>query len=141
MATSTSNPDKEPDDAFLTEAPGADISYSVILSSNFLFCNSVIDQSQVIVSQAHKPTTTKMANWTVSYNDDQGAIQILYDITNLFLKPIIKPDLLPPDLLDEDVQTLDDIFTLIVENYPDIIRQNIPMMAYITFGFLFALLR
>ena len=82
-----------------------------------------------------------MSNWTVSFNDDQGAMQILYDITNLFLKPIIEPDLLPPELLDQDIQTFDDIFTLIVDNYPDIIRQNIPMIVCVAFGFLFALLR
>ena len=82
-----------------------------------------------------------MSYWTVSYNDDQGGMQIIYDITNLFLKPIIKPDLLPPELLDEDIQTFDDIFTLIVDNYPDIVRQSTPMIVYVTFGFLFALLR
>ena len=82
-----------------------------------------------------------MSNWTVSYNDDQGTMQILYDITNLFLKPIIEPDLLPEELLDQDIQTFDDIFTLIVDNYPDIIRQNIPMIVCVAFGFLFALLR
>lgn len=83
-----------------------------------------------------------MSNWTVSYkDDDQGAMQILYDITNLFLKPIIKPDLLPPELLDQKIQKADDIFNLIVDNYPEILRQNTPMSVYITFGFLFALLR
>ena len=82
-----------------------------------------------------------MSNWTVSYNEDQGAMQILYDITNLFLKPIIKPDLLPPELLDQNIQKADDIFNLIVDNYLDILRQNIPMVVCVAFGFLFALLR
>ena len=82
-----------------------------------------------------------MTNWTVSYNADQGAMQILYDITNLFLKPIIKPDLLPTELLDEDIHSFADIFTLIVDNYPAILRQNIPMIVCVAFGFLFALLR
>ena len=82
-----------------------------------------------------------MSNWTVSFNDDQGAMQILYDITNLFLQPIIKPKLLPPDLLDQDIQAFGDIFTLIVDNYPEILRQNIPMIVSVAFGFLFALLR
>ena len=76
-----------------------------------------------------------MSNWRISYNDDQGAMQILYDITNLFLKPIIKPDLLPPEL--NDIKT----FNEIIDNYPAVLRQNIPMTVYISFGFLFALLR
>ena len=82
-----------------------------------------------------------MSNWTVSYSEDQGAMQILYDITNLILKPIIKPKLLPPHLLEENIQTFDDIFNLIIDNYPDILRQNTPMIVSVAFGFLFALLR
>ena len=82
-----------------------------------------------------------MSNWTVSYDEDKGAMQILYDITNLFLKPIIKPNLLPPQLLEENIQTLEDIFNLIIDNYPDIIKQNTPMIVCVAFGFLFALLR
>ena len=82
-----------------------------------------------------------MSNWTVSYDEDKGAMQILYDITDLFLKPIIKPALLPSHLLEENIQTFDDIFNLIKDNFPDILRQNTPMIVSVAFGFLFALLR
>ena len=76
-----------------------------------------------------------MPNGTISYNDDQGAMQILNDITNLFLNPIIKPDLLPPELID--IKTLHDI----IENYPALLRQNVPMTVTVALGSLFALIR
>ena len=134
MATSTSNPDKETDDAFLTEAPVADISFiSFNCRQTVLFSHSDSGQSQ---SQSLSETEpTKMSNWTVSYNEDQGAMQILYDITNLFLNPIIKPDLLPPELID--IKTLHDI----IENYPALLRQNVPMTVTVALGSLFALIR
>ena len=80
-----------------------------------------------------------MSNWRISYNDDQGAMQILYDITNLFLKPIIKPDLLPPDIMYPDIQTFEDIFIYLTDFWPQILRQNIPMIVSVAFGFLFSL--
>ena len=82
-----------------------------------------------------------MSNWTVSYNEDQGAIQILYDITNLFLKPIIKPKLFPPEIMDQDIQTFEDIFLYLTDFWSDVLRQNIPMIISVAFGFLFSLLR
>ena len=85
-----------------------------------------------------------MTNWTVSFNEDKGAMQIVYDLTNIFLKPVIKPDLLPPDLIDQHfghVLSLNDIFNMIVDNYLDILKQNTPMIVCIGFGFLFSLLR
>ena len=82
-----------------------------------------------------------MSNRTVSYDEDQGAMQILYDITNLFLHPIIRQDLLPSQLLEENIQTFEDFSNLIIKSYPDILRQNTPMIASVAFGFLMALLR
>ena len=83
-----------------------------------------------------------MTNWTVSFNEDKGAMQIVYDLTNIFLKPVIKPDLLPPDLIDQQhFGSLGDIFNMIVDNYLDILKQNTPMIVCIGFGFLFSLLR
>ena len=58
-----------------------------------------------------------MPNWTVNYSEDQGGMQILYDLTNLFLRPIIKPKLLPPQLMEENIQSFDDIFNLFTDNY------------------------
>ena len=81
-----------------------------------------------------------MSNWTVSYSEDQGGMQILYDLTNLFLRPIIKPKLLPPQLMEENIQSFSDISNLIIDNFPDILRHNTPMMVAAAFGFLFALL-
>ena len=83
-----------------------------------------------------------MTNWTVSFNEDKGAMQIVYDLTNIFLKPVIAPDLLPTDLLDQQhIGSLGDIFNMIVDNYLDILKQNTPMIVCIGFGFLFSLLR
>ena len=140
MATSTSNPDKETDDAFLTEAPVADISFiSFNCRQTVLFSHSDSGQSQ---SQSLSETEpTKMSNWTVSYNEDQGAMQILYDITNLFLKPIIKPKLFPPEIMDQDIQTWEDLRIYLTDFWPEILRQNIPMIVSVAFGFLFSLLR
>ena len=83
-----------------------------------------------------------MSNWTVSYNEDKGAMQIVYDITNLFLRPIIKPDLLPQESIDsQDYSTFEDIYRIFTTNYLDILRQNTPMVVCVAFGFIFALLR
>ena len=83
-----------------------------------------------------------MSNWTVSYTEDKGAMQIVYDLTNIFLTPVIKPDLLPQELIDQQhIGSLGDIFQIVVDNYLDILRQNVPMIVCIAFGFLFALLR
>ena len=81
----------------------------------------------------HRPRLAKMPNW-----EDQGGI--VYDLTNLFLRPIIKPDLLPPQLMEENIQSFNDISNLIIDNYPAILRHNTPMMVAVAFGFLFALL-
>ena len=59
----------------------------------------------------------------MDYSEDQGEMQILYGLTNLFLRPIIKPDLLPPQIMEENNQSFDDIFNLIIDNlhYNDIL--------------------
>ena len=83
-----------------------------------------------------------MSNWTVSYNEDKGAMQIVYDITNLFLKPIIKPNLIPQEIIDsQDYSTFEDIYRIFTDNYLEILRQNTPMVICASFGFFLALLR
>ena len=81
----------------------------------------------------HRPRLAKMPNW-----EDQGGI--VYDLTNLFLRPIIKPNLLPPQLMEENIQSFNDISNLIIDNYLAILEQNIPMIVAVAFGILFALL-
>ena len=83
-----------------------------------------------------------MSNWSVSYNEDKGAMQIVYDITNLFLNPVIEPELLPQKLIDDfNFSTFGDIYRMFTDNYLEILEQNTPLIVCIAFGFLFALLR
>ena len=84
-------------------------------------------------------------DYIVSYNEDQGSIQFLYDLTNIFLRPVIKDDLFPIGFLDPDkypdLPTLDEFVDDIYENLGDILDQNKKFIASVGFGIVFAILR
>ena len=41
-------------------------------------------------------------NYTVSYNEDQGGMEVIYDITNIFLDAVIKPNMFPKNFLSDN---------------------------------------
>ena len=82
-------------------------------------------------------------NYTVSYNEDQGGMEVIYDITNIFLDAVIKPNLFPDNFLKDNFPDLDSITNaggeVFVENIQEIIVQNIPLLICIILGPLMAL--
>ena len=82
-------------------------------------------------------------NYTVSYNEDQGGMEVIYDITNIFLDAVIKPNLFPDNFLKDNFPDLDSITNaggeVFVENIQEIIVQNIPLLVCIILGPLMAL--
>ena len=84
-------------------------------------------------------------NYSVSYNADQGGMEVIYDITNIFLDAVIKPNLFPDNFLKENFPDLDSIIhnnaaeEIFVENIQEIIVQNIPLLICIILGPLMAL--
>ena len=84
-------------------------------------------------------------NYTVSYNEDQGGMEVIYDITNIFLDAVIKPNLFPDNFLKDNFPDLDSIThnsnaeEIFVENIQEIILQNIPLLVCIILGPLMAL--
>ena len=77
---------------------------------------------------------------------DQGSIQFLYDITDIFLRPIIDGNLFPEGFLTPekypDIDSLvDNLPQDIVDNYEDVINQNMNFISAVAFGIIFAILR
>ena len=79
------------------------------------------------------------------HDQDQGSIQFLYDITNIFLRPIIDGDLFPEGFLSPeqypDIDSLDQLPNDIIDNYEDVINQNMNFISAVAFGIVFAILR
>ena len=79
------------------------------------------------------------------HDQDQGSIQFLYDITNIFLRPIIEGDLFPEGFLTPeeypDIGSLEQLPNDIIDNYEDIINQNMNFISAGAFGIVFAILR
>ena len=83
------------------------------------------------------------ANYTVSYDPDQGSMQFLYDLTDIFLRPIIKDDILPQSFFDQDI-SINDFLDQFLEFGPivqDVLDQNRKFVAILAFGILFAVIR
>ena len=83
------------------------------------------------------------ANYTVSYDPDQGSMQFLYDLTDIFLRPIIKDDILPQSFFDQDI-SIGDFLDQFLEFGPivqDVLDQNRKFVAILAFGILFAVIR
>ena len=77
---------------------------------------------------------------------DQGSIQFLYDITDIFLRPIIDGNLFPEGFLTAekypDIDSLvENLPQDIVDNYEDVINQNMNFISAVAFGIVFAILR
>ena len=84
-------------------------------------------------------------NYTVSYDEKQGPIQFLYDVTDIFLRPIFNGDLFPDGFLSQekypDFNSLQNLPNDIKENYLDILDANKPFVASFGFGIVFAIIR
>ena len=83
-------------------------------------------------------------NYTVSYNEDHGGMEVLYDITNIFLDAVIKGNFFPdgflseekfPDLESVKANFLDEA----LDNVTDIVRANIPILVCIVLGLILSL--
>ena len=77
---------------------------------------------------------------------DQGSIQFLYDITDIFLRSIIDGNLFPEGFLTPekypDIDSLvENLPQDIVDNYEDVINQNMNFISAVAFGIVFAILR
>ena len=68
-------------------------------------------------------------NYNVSYNVDQEGMEVIYDITNLFLDAVIKPNIFPDDFLKDNFPDLDSITSgggdIFVNNVQEIIVQTL----------------
>ena len=87
-------------------------------------------------------------DYVVHYDSDQGSMQFLYDLTNIFLRPVIKDDIFPENLMDEIVDCKfwnEDcgLFSLefLNENIGDILDQNKKFFAAVAFGIVFCIIR
>ena len=82
-------------------------------------------------------------NYTVSYNADQEGMEVIYDITNIFLDAVIKPNMFPDNFLKDNFPDLDSLTSsggdVFVNNIQEIIVQNIPLLVCIILGPLMAL--
>ena len=83
-----------------------------------------------------------MSEFKVSYDDDPGALKVLYEITNIFLQPVIKADdLLPQYLIEKEVSSLQDIKEILTENAQEILLHNTWIIVCGSLGLIFALVR
>ena len=84
----------------------------------------------------HKPIT---------HDQDQGSIQILYDITDIFLRSVIEGHIFPEGFLTPEhypnISSLDHLPEDILNNYEDVLHQNRNFIVAIGFGIVFAILR
>ena len=83
-------------------------------------------------------------NYTVHYNQDQGGMEVLYDITNIFLDAVIKGNFFPDGFLSEekfpDLESVEANFpTEAIDNWVNIVRANIPILVCIVLGLLLAI--
>ena len=83
-------------------------------------------------------------NYTVTYDENQGSMQVMYDITNIFLDAVISGNLFPEGFLSTerfpDLNSVSSNFVNeIIENANDIVLNNIPLVICIAVGILFAL--
>ena len=83
------------------------------------------------------------SNYTVSYDPDQGSMQFLYDLTDIFLRPVIKDDMLPQSLFEDNINIPDiiEIFFEYVTFVPAFLEQNKKFVVLLAFGILFAVIR
>ena len=78
-------------------------------------------------------------NYTVTYDEDQGGMEVIYDITNLFLDAVIQGDMFPDGFLStENFPNLDSVTSkfpdLALENIQEIIIANAGILACIILG-------
>ena len=70
-------------------------------------------------------------------------MEVIYDITNIFLDAVIKPNMFPDNFLNENFPDLDSVTSnggdVFVNNIQEIIVQNIPLLVCIILGPLMAL--
>ena len=83
-------------------------------------------------------------NYSVTYNEDQGGMEVIYDITNVFLDAVLKGNMFPEGFLStENFPDLDSVMDkfpdLAIESIQDIVVQNAGVLACIVLGPLFAL--
>lgn len=83
-------------------------------------------------------------NYSVTYDENQGGMEVIYDITNVFLDAVIGGNMFPNGFLNiETFPTLGDFTTnfpdAAMENIQEIIVQNIGILICIILGPLMAL--
>jgi len=82
-------------------------------------------------------------NFSVTYEEDQGGMQVIYDITNVFLDAVIKGNMFPDGFLSvenfPDLGSMSNFLELAIENIQEIIMQNICILICIILGPLLAL--
>lgn len=82
---------------------------------------------------------------STQYTQDQGSIQFLYDLTDIFLRPIIDGNLFPDGFLTPekypDIDSLGNLPDDIIDNYEDVINQNMNFISAVAFGIVFSILR
>ena len=88
------------------------------------------------------------ANYTVSYDPDQGSMQFLYDLTDIFLRPVIKDDFLPDSFFDccsyNDIwDWVADGFGIgsLAEIFQDTLEKNKQFLVILAFGVFFSVVR
>ena len=82
-------------------------------------------------------------NYTVSYSQDEGGMEVLYDITNIFLDAVIGGNFFPDGFLTEekfpDLESVSSNFpTEVIDNMQPIVMANIPILVCIVLGLLLA---
>ena len=83
--------------------------------------------------------------YCVQNNEDQGSIQFLFDLTNIFLRPIISHDLFPEGFLTTDrypdIDSLENLPGDVIDDIGEVLDQNKQFIAAVGFGIFFAVLR
>ena len=83
--------------------------------------------------------------YVVEYNEDQGSMQFLYDLTNIFLRPIISNDLFPEGFLTTDrypdLNSLESLPNDVIKDIGEVLDQNKRFIVAVGFGIFFAVLR
>ena len=83
--------------------------------------------------------------YVVEYNEDQGSMQFLYDLTNIFLRPIISNDLFPEGFLTTDrypdLNSLENLPNDVIKDIGEVLDQNKRFIVAVGFGIFFAVLR
>lgn len=80
-----------------------------------------------------------MAYWILDYDNNPGAMKSFYDLTQTFLKPIIRPDLFSASYMNSDPpQSLGTVFHSI---YFELLTQNLALVILVGLGLIFSLIR